>query len=281
MLPYRKEEPSQLRRRWGLIKSYIGWEDYLGFAILLFGVLGLFNGPIPFIPGLTNAYRRITPELIGIGITVLIIDNANEAIKRREEKKRLILQMGSPDNAFAREAVRQMRARGWLTDGSLQGASFTGTNLKKANLVYANLREVSLWGANLKGAFLMNAELQGADLISANLRKADLRWSNLEKAALMGADLQGANLEKVNLEGAGLIYAELQEAKLMEANLQGANLYAANLQNANLNNANLRGANLWGTNLEGANVTRDQITKAGFLEQAIMPDGSVIEDIRG
>lgn len=68
--------------RWSLIKSYIGWVDYLGFAIFLLGVLVFINGPIPFIPDLTNAYHRIGGVLIGIGITVLIIDIAIEAIKR-------------------------------------------------------------------------------------------------------------------------------------------------------------------------------------------------------
>ena len=79
--------------KWRRLKSYIGWEDYLGFAIFLIGVLGYFVLPIPFFPGLTMVYTEIREELIGIGIVVLIIDNANESIKRREEKKRLILQM--------------------------------------------------------------------------------------------------------------------------------------------------------------------------------------------
>ena len=75
---------AQLKQRWKLIKSYIGWEDYLGFAIFLIGVLGFIIYPLPVI-------HEMRSELVGIGITVLIIDNANEAIKRREEKKRLIV----------------------------------------------------------------------------------------------------------------------------------------------------------------------------------------------
>jgi len=62
----------------------------------------------------------LSNELIGIGITVLIIDNANELMKRREENRRLIPQMGSPDNAFVVEAVRQLRKRDWLKDGSIR-----------------------------------------------------------------------------------------------------------------------------------------------------------------
>jgi len=50
---------------------------------------------------LTNLYQDIRAELIDICITVLSIDNVNEMMKKCDEKKHLILQMGSPDNAFA------------------------------------------------------------------------------------------------------------------------------------------------------------------------------------
>ena len=176
-----------------IFKSYIGWEDYLGGAILLLGVLGLINGPIPHIPWLTNAYQRISPELIGIGITVLIIDNANEAIKRREEKKRLILQMGSPDNAFAIESARQLRERKWLYDGSLHGANLEDADLRKADLRKANLEDAKVMGADLRGAILEDANLRGADLRIANLEGAYLGRANLEGADLRGSRPEGSN----------------------------------------------------------------------------------------
>lgn len=80
-----------IRKRWKLIVSYTGWEDFLGFAILVIGVSGIFDYPLfgfqlPYNTGWTDFYKRIWPELISIGIAVLIIDNANEAIKRRKEK---------------------------------------------------------------------------------------------------------------------------------------------------------------------------------------------------
>ena len=56
----------------------------------------------------------IRSDLISIGIVVFIIDNVNEMYRRRAEKERLILQMGSPDHGFAIEAVRQLSVRGWL-----------------------------------------------------------------------------------------------------------------------------------------------------------------------
>ena len=128
----------------------------------------------------TNA----TTELASLAITILVVDALYEHRETEREKRRLILQMGSPNNAFAREAVRVLRAHGWLQDGSLKGA----------RLSRANLQGAALNGANLEEANLYAADLQGADLPGANLRKAFLRHAKLQGASLWNADLQGADL---------------------------------------------------------------------------------------
>jgi hypothetical protein len=71
--PHKSEEhdvlesmKNAIKYRWKLIKSYIGWEDYLGFMILFVGILGFINSPFPFIPGWTDFYHEIRAELIGI-----------------------------------------------------------------------------------------------------------------------------------------------------------------------------------------------------------------------
>ena len=136
----------RIKYRWWVIKSYIGWEDYLGIGFLVVGFIGYF------FPSFSKFFYDMHSELIAIGFTVLIIDNANETIKRREEKKRLILQMGSPDNAFAIEAVRQLRERDWLFDGSLKRANLRGADLSEAKLHQADLSEVNLWEVKLSKA---------------------------------------------------------------------------------------------------------------------------------
>jgi hypothetical protein len=47
---------------------------------IIVGLMGIFEGPIPYlpIPGLREFHIAISPELIGMGITVLLIDTANE-----------------------------------------------------------------------------------------------------------------------------------------------------------------------------------------------------------
>ena len=216
-------------RPWKIIKRYrdkirrwwsenIGWEDYLGGFLLVIGILGFFPGSIPYIPYLTDFYHAIWPELIGIGLAVLIIDNANESIKRREEKLRLSFQMGSPNHDFAIEAVRQLSLRGWLYDGSLRWYDLRKAHLSEANLRKADLSGVNLWEADLSWANLEYAQLSGADLSRANLRKATLTGTDLSGATLSAAFLSGAYLGRADLSGANLTGAiNFTEEQLVQA----------------------------------------------------------------
>ena len=189
-------------------------------SALLIGALSYLNQRgLRYLP---ETLRRIvvafdnsaTIELLSIAATILVVNVLYQRRDTEREKRRLILQMGSPDNAFALEAVRALRSYGWLSNGSL----------KEANLGKADLRNAFLVGVNLQEAFLGDANLQAADLRSARLQDA---W-------LVGAKLQGADLRKACLQGADLRKACLQEAKLRSANLQDADLGGANLQGANL-----------------------------------------------
>ena len=110
-------------------------------------------------------YANISSELVGITITVLIIDGLN---RRRDEKasiaherEQLTRQLGSNVNEVARRAAEELRAYGWLIDGTLQ----------ELDLRVANLEEAKLWDADLQGA--------------------NLQWAKLKKANLNGAGLAG------------------------------------------------------------------------------------------
>ena len=145
-------------------------------------------------------------ELIGIGIGVFVIANAADYMNRQAEKKRFILQMGSPDNGFAVKSVRQLKSRGWLKDGSCNDADLVGANLEGADLSDADLRGVDLSVANLKWSFL-----DGVDLRRAELRRVDLSDAILEDADLSHAIIFGATLNRLNLSDAklkGAIYNE-------------------------------------------------------------------------
>jgi hypothetical protein len=198
------------------------WKEYKFFYQILAGVvlvgigvlIGMFafSAPADRIGYLINLYTSI----LSILVTVFVIDFLN---RRREEhrdlrqlQEQLVRDASSTSNETAKNAVHQVRKRGWL-----EGES-------------SLLQEADFFQANLEGADLMNANLQGARLSFANLRAADLGGVNLEDAILFHAFLQGAYL----------YYANLQRAHLHTVDLQGAYLDSANLQRADLRNANIQ-----------------------------------------
>lgn len=188
----------------GAWRRFIDWWTVQRVALILLlvaavtGLLGYLNQhsgwfmPLLFI---TDFYANFSTELASIAITVLVIDTLNERRAVQQEKAGLILQMDSPTNSIAREAVRILRARGWLTDGSLQGAYLYRANLQSTFLVKADLRKANLRRANLKRAYLQKANLAGArDLVDEQLVQARM---------LRGAIMVNGNRYdgRFNLEG--------------------------------------------------------------------------------
>jgi len=116
----------------------------------------------------------------------------------------LIRKLRSPDNKLVLQAIEELRARGWLSDGSLEGVSLRYVHLQGADLHMAHLRGVNLHMAHLQGVDLSMANLQGARLTKANLHRADLSMTNLQGANMSIVNLQGAyNLSNEQLAQAG------------------------------------------------------------------------------
>ena len=163
-------------------------------------------------PGLV---LNLGTELAGVTVIYYLFERVIQhteklkAIKeeRQAEKADLIAQLGSNVRDVAEAAAAELRRRGWLSDGSLQGADLDGANLQGVTLSAANLQGATLSGANLQGANLMGARLQGADLDGANLQEVDLNRAKLQRANLWRANLDGGNLQEANLDGAKLLGA--------------------------------------------------------------------------
>lgn len=185
-----------------------------------------------------DLYANLGAELASIAVTILIIDRLNQRREVRSEKARLIREMGSRDNGTALRAVDELRARGWLHDGSLY----------HADLKYANMEHAILDGADLENAYLSFANLENADLRNANLRGAILRCANLQGALLLNANLQAS--------------------KLLEADLQAARLQGADLEGATLTQANLAGAR---------GLADDRLAQAWTLRGATMPNSAIYD----
>jgi len=217
----------------------------LAVGIVILGSLYL-HGEINVRTLINDLYANGGSEFLSIAITVLVIEKLNEQRAKREadareitirqeaedrEKRDLIAQMGSPINNFALEAVRVLRLRGWLQDGSVSKA--------EANLAEADLRRAKLKDINLRGVDLTSADLRHADLTSAQLGQCKLFEADLREAILSWTKFPRANLGSANLDRVSLSQANLLEADLENANLHRANLYRVILRGANLTNANL------------------------------------------
>jgi hypothetical protein len=101
----------------------------------------------------------------------------------------LVRKMRSPENKLVLDAVAELRARGWLEDGSLRGVMLCHAHLEGSDLYRANLSEVDLHQAHVDGA-----DLGLADLRKTKLTRTSLRGVNLSQADLAGADLFKADL---------------------------------------------------------------------------------------
>ncbi len=77
----------------------------------------------------------------------------------------------------------------------------------------------NLQGANFSGANLRAGDLRRVDLTGANLSNADLSDTDLSHAKLLGADLTRASLKHANLEGTDLTGATLKISQLNTARL--------------------------------------------------------------
>jgi uncharacterized protein YjbI with pentapeptide repeats len=222
-------------------------------ASLVITILGYLNQhysypmPKPLEYFITDFYANLSTEFISIAITVLIINQLYERSKLQKTKDQLIRQMGFAGNELARLAVDELRAHGWLEDGSLCRETFR----------YAKLSMASLISANLARTNFTNAEFQNADIKWANLHGATLNNAHFENSLLIGTDLSNSHLKHASLKGAYLIETKLQYAELMDADFTGSIL--------------------WGVNLSNAEITDIQLKKALMLSGAVLPDGSIYD----
>lgn len=188
-----------------------------------------------------NFWQGISTEFIGAAMTafmfgvILLVFQQYQIVEN--DKGDVILQMSSPDNSIAIEAVRIASQKGWLEDGTMI----------KADLFKANLKSAIIGSANMANAKLLFVNLEDADLRGANLAESNIRESFLKNAKLGEVDFTNSNLEGTKLEGADLHGANLAQANLDYSNLQGANFYNTKLEETKLYRAILPDGTLWTT----------------------------------
>lgn len=157
---------------------------------------------------ISELWPNIIPELLSIAITVFIIDTIYRRRSDEENKKVLVQKLGSQNNAVSSEALKEIGARGWMHDGTLEGAfltsanldgnSITGADLRGAHLSFASLRDTTLFETDLEGAFMDKVDLQGASL-SVRAVGSHYAEANLKNALLSNANLKNAKVRHEQL----------------------------------------------------------------------------------
>jgi hypothetical protein len=109
---------------------------------------------------ISDFYANVSVDCLSIAFAILVIDRLNERRAETERKAQLIREMGSSDTGIALRAVQELRAHGWLMDGSLRGVVLMDANLQGSNLWAADLQGSMLISTNLQGVFMHNADLR-------------------------------------------------------------------------------------------------------------------------
>jgi len=213
-----------------------------------FGVLVSADG--------TGYWTNLFTELIGIGVTIAVVDWFARQRETERRKKDLVRRAGSRSNDFAKDAVEEMGAEGWLfgKDSLLRGARLHDADLSETDLRWANMEEANLYSACLNKTLLEGACLDRADLYGACLKEAQLDETGLKEARLLCAYLKGASLSGADLRETNLAGANLEEAYLVGAYMEKADLRRSSLQKAILQDTSMKGTNLWSTDLRGCDL---------------------------
>ncbi len=161
--------------------------------------------PLDFKTVANDLYINLSSELIGIAVTVALVDLLASIRQQYTEKQLLIHQLTSPNNMFAIEAARILENKGWHRDGTLW----------RKNLHFANLSNAHLRDFEFRNSILDKSNLSNSDLGTTNFTKAGLRLVNLTAAQLAGTILRGADLTGANLRNASIVDIQIDETTIL------------------------------------------------------------------
>lgn len=238
-----------------------------------------------------DMWGNLSSELASIAVTILVIDGLNQRRQaeqeERQEKIRLIQQLGSTINQESKRAAEELTTRGWLSDKTLENADVSRANLREidfkgANFVGANLSFSDLQGANLTDVNLSNATLDNADLSGATLQNTKFdENTSLKRVRLAGAILSGQipdiwldsltlltrlRTQEADLSGRDFSYFDISEIDLSGKELRETIFYETRALRSDFHDSNLQDANLWQADLGESNLENCNLQNANLCE---------------
>jgi uncharacterized protein YjbI with pentapeptide repeats len=164
------------------------------------------DGPFGVSPHLTPDERPILPVDIDAVLTIL----KRRRVEHEDPKKRLDL--SCTDLRGARLGYTSL-VNASFSESNLDRADFDGSDLRNSSFWHARLRRASFGGANLQNSYFAHA-----DMLGAFLSGADLSWARMQNA-----NLHGVRFGRLVIDGA---------AVFPETNLDGADFRGARLEHA-------------------------------------------------
>ncbi len=191
----------------GIFLSHIITVYRIAFLLIVIAAVLWYSYRLEFGAMVSN----LVTDFLGAAIAMLVIDTAYRLRSDKEQKKVLISKLGSKNNAVATEALHELNAKGWLSDGSVQGAFLLSSNLDGNSFTGADLRRVIFSFSSLRSTTWFEADLQGASLDHTNLTDATLSMHavgpHYTEADLTGATLTDSNLTRAKIRSEQLCRA--------------------------------------------------------------------------
>lgn len=156
-----------------------------------------------------------------------------------------------------------------LSATDLGEATLSGAYMFRANLSRTRLRDADLQGADLTKVQGLRAVFDGTMAAKANFTKAELNRASFVGATLSDTDFSKAELSRVNLANAKLDNAVFRFANLSRARFEGASLAGANLSGAYTYLMHIKGVDL--STVVG--LTQPQLDIACGDSATILPEG--------
>lgn len=201
-----------------------------------------------------NLDNNIAAEVIGILITVLIIDFLYDTKRQYELKERLLIEIRSTDNGTASRAALLLESNGWLHDGTLENKDLMNANLSNFNPnKYPVFKRTNLTKANFSYSTFLSADFSYS--ASSPL---------LQGYAYLGP-----------LFHDGEFYScRFNDSKLSGADFSNAVLTNSSFRNAILNNAYFINSTCYRVDFTDAIIRFEQLSLCNSLMGATLPDGT-------
>lgn len=163
-----------------------------------------------------NLMLNFAFTLLGVALTVLVIDRLNEKRSKAERKDTLIRDLGVGDKSVSLRALNELANVFALTDGSLSKKDFTKSEFFEIDLAGFVADNALFIGSKFIKCDLANSSLIEASLNDAFFEKCGMDQSNLEKASMIQSTFIACDLRNANITGADLRGAHFKDCRMSQ-----------------------------------------------------------------